>query len=240
MEKSIKTLCNLTRAKEMQVLRFEKEYFENLRYVQREQLLKRHFREVLTWASKTVNVNLFDGKGKKALDVGCAYGFGIDILRSLKYECYGTDVSRHGLLAAKKANPLASLVVSDAQEGMPFRSGVFDLVTCFEVLEHLPNPLSAIVSLYSCCKSILLCTTPNRIVDKPIKKILRDYDETHISTRTASEWKTALRNVVHNSTIRTETFIDTNVRAGNRLVFFRSFRMPYLGLDTRVLIRRNG
>jgi len=224
----------------MQVLRFEKEYFENLRYMHREQLVKRHFTEVLEWASKNAKINLFDGKGKTAIDVGCAYGFGTNILRSFGYDCYGTDVSRHSLLIAKKTNSLANLVISDAQGGLPFRSHIFDLVTCFEVLEHLPNPLDAIRSLYDCCKSILLCTTPNRMVDKPVKKILRDFDETHVSMRTAGEWETALRSIVQDATIKTETFFDTNVRVGERLVFFRSFRMPYLGLDTRVLIRRDG
>jgi 2-polyprenyl-3-methyl-5-hydroxy-6-metoxy-1,4-benzoquinol methylase len=224
----------------MRVLRFEKEYFENLRYGHREQLVKRHFTEVLEWASKTADVNLFDGEGKTALDVGCAYGFGIEILRSLGYDCHGTDISKHSLLIAKRTNPVAGLVLSDIQSDFPFEDGIFDLVTCFEVLEHLPNPLDAVKNLYNCCKSLLLCTTPNRVVEKPVKKILGDFDRTHISVRTANEWDTALRSCIDDATIKAETFFDTNVKIGDRLVFFRSFRIPYLGLDTRVLIRRNG
>ncbi len=233
-------MCNQTGAKERPALHYEREYFENLKYEHREQLVKRHFAEVLRWASKNTETCILDGRGRTALDVGCAYGFGVNVLSSMGYTCCGADVSKYSLLIAKQADRNSDFVVSNAQTELPYKRQSFDLVTCFEVLEHLSNPFAAIKSLYGCSRSVLICTTPNRIVDKPVKTVLRDFDQTHINMRTAQEWEIAVREMLPEATIKTETYADLNVKVGKKIVFFRSFRMPYLGLDTRILIKRDG
>lgn len=222
-------------------MRFEKDYFESLRYREREQLVKNHAIEVLEWASRTAKLNLRDGRGKTCLDVGCAYGFGIEALRSLGYNCYGTDISEHSLLIARKIDPSAHLVASDVQLGLPFTDCCFDLVTCFEVLEHLSDPVSAIKRMYYSARSIMVFTTPNRVVDKPVKTIVRDFDRTHISLKTAREWEATLRHTfTTHAEIKVETYVDASFKVGQKQLFWGSFRMPYLGLDTRILIRRDG
>ena len=164
-------------------MRFDEEYFKDFKYSQRERLIKRHILEVLKWGSKVSNINLLDGQGKMALDVGCAYGYAIDVLESFGYDAYGVDISKYSIKQAKR-NHTAEFAVCDIQKGRSFKNFVFDLFTCFEVLEHLTNPLRAIKNMSDSCKNIVICTTPNRIVEKPIKKVLSDFDETHITVKT--------------------------------------------------------
>lgn len=216
---------------------FEKEYFENLEYLGREALIRRHFLEVLRWASRVSHPSLLSGVDKTALDVGCAFGYGVKVLKSLGYDTYGLDVSAYSVRQAKRLNRSTDYVICDAQHGFPFQDGVFDLITCFEVLEHLSNPLKTLKNMFASCREAMICTTPNRTVEKPIKRLVNDCDHTHINIRTPNEWKKDLQQVFGNSAyVKVESFLDANLKAGDKLLFFRSFRVPFFGLDTRILL----
>ena len=76
---------------------------------------------------------------------------------------------------------------------MPFVGETFDLVTCFDVLEHLPNPEKALLGMFEACRGTLVCTTPNKKVEKTIRKLTGDYDETHISVKSPSKWQESCR-----------------------------------------------
>ena len=90
------------------------------------------------------------------------------------------------------------------------------------------------------CKNIVICTTPNRIVEKPIKKVLRDFDETHIAVRTQCEWEKYLRENFQFNFVKVEAFFDTSLRVSDKLLFFKSFKAPHIGLDIRILIKNDG
>lgn len=218
-------------------MRFDEEYFKGFEYLMREHLLKRHILEVVEWASRVSSFDLLDGKGKTALDVGCAYGYAVDVLESFGYDSYGVDISKHSLRQAKQ-NRTAHLAVCDVQKGLPFKNEVFDLITCFEVLEHLKNPLHAIKNVFDSCKNIMICTTPNRAVEKPIKRALRDFDKTHISVKTPWEWKRYLHKNLPSGFFKVESFFDASLRVADKLLFFKSLKLPYVGLDIRILIKR--
>jgi len=220
----------------VQSLRFEKEYFKSFKYSQRECLIKRHVLEVLKWGSRVSKHNLLDGHGKTALDVGCAYGYALNVLRSLGYNAFGIDISRYGIRRAKIY--ATDLVVCDVQKNLPFKDRVFDVVTCFEVLEHLTNPLRAIRNMYDSCRHIMVCTTPNKAVDEPIKKLVKDFDKTHISLKIPSEWEEFIQKNLKCSIVKVETFFDANLRVADKLLFFKSFKIPHFGLDTRILIKK--
>src|SRR6202011_4601152 len=71
-----------------------------------------------------------EGQGRKALDLGCRDRFWSKKLEACVYDVVSADVK-----------PLDSSVVPlDANETFPFRSEIFDLVWCSEVIEHLENP----------------------------------------------------------------------------------------------------
>jgi len=181
--------------------------------------------------------NLFEGDDKTALDVGCAYGYAVDILNSFGYEAFGVDISKYGVGQAKKSR-ISDFVVCDVQKPLPFQNRAFDLVTCFEVLEHLAHPLQAIKKMFDSCKHTMICTTPNKAVERPIKKIVKDIDKTHISLKVPWEWKEQIQKNLECSLVKVEPFFDVNWRVADKLLFFRSFKVPYLGLDIRILIKR--
>lgn len=216
---------------------FGEEYFKAFRYSQRKNLIKRYVLEVLKWGSKVSNVNLLNGRGKTALDAGCAYGYALEVLKSLNYNVFGMDISKYSIKKAKK-NCECDFIVCDVERELPFKSETFDLVVCLEVLEHLAKPFQAIRNIFDSCKDVMIYTTPNRVVEKPIKKFLRDFDKTHISVKTPLEWEKIMRRKLQFDFIKVETFFDVNLRVADKILFFKSFKIPYFGLDTRILIKK--
>jgi SAM-dependent methyltransferase len=219
-------------------LNFEKQYFENRKYSSRECVVKRHFLEVLNWASKCSGVNFFNGKGKTALAVGCGYGYEVELLTSFGYDAYGIDISKFGIKKAKGRLGVPDFVVCDVQRGVPFRDGTFDLLTCFGVLEHIDYPMRALKNMSAVCKDTIICTSPNRLVEKPMKQLTRDVDETHINVKSQREWEQAINEKLDKKFLKIEPFFDASLRVAGKLLFFRSFKIPYFGVDFRILIRK--
>jgi 2-polyprenyl-3-methyl-5-hydroxy-6-metoxy-1,4-benzoquinol methylase len=217
-------------------LPFEETYFDKRKYSEKEQLVKRHVLSVLKWSSKISKENLLCGKGKRALDVGCAYGYTSQVLTMLGYETIALDVSAWGVHQAKKGCN-GEFLVCDAQTELPFEAGAFDLVTCFDVLEHLAHPESALKSMFNVCGCIMVCTTPNRKVEKPIRKITGDYDETHINVKTPEEWETCIKQNLNSSFLRVESFHDFAGSVWGK-PFFKSMRIPSYGLTVRIAIKK--
>ena len=200
-------------------------------------MIKRHVLESLTWGSKVSGTDLLKGRGQTALDVGCAYGYALDLLEKSGYAACGVDISMHGIMQAK-ATRETDLVVCDVQEGLPFAPNAFDLLTCFGVIEHLSNPLAALRNMLASCRRTMICTTPNMLVEKPVKRVIRDYDETHINVRSKTAWESCISQNLSYSYLKIEPFLDASLRVTDKLLFFKSFKVPYLGLDLRILIKK--
>jgi len=197
-------------------------------------VVKSHVLEVLRWASKTSGTNLFNGNGKKAMDIGCALGYTSAVLAELGYETCGLDISSWGIKQAKAINS-NQFLVCDAQGNIPCLTNLFDLVTCFDVIEHLPNPKKALENMIEISKNIVVCTTPNKKVEKPIRKLMRDYDDTHISVASPTDWKKCITTNI--GAFKVEEFFDCSLRFGGKL-FFKSFRIPKYGLTIRIVIKK--
>lgn len=214
---------------------YTQEYFQNRKYPLKQQLVRRHVLEVLYWATKTLKMPLSNGSGKRALDVGCAYGYTSQALSELGYETFGVDVSAWGTSQAKLGS--GEFMVCDAQNALPFSAGAFDLVTCFDVLEHLPYPEQALLGMSEVCSGALICTTPNRKVEKPLRKLMRDYDETHISVKSQVDWKACVSENLAFRDLSVESYYDLSGRFGGKL-FFKSFHFPTYGLTVRIAVRK--
>jgi 2-polyprenyl-3-methyl-5-hydroxy-6-metoxy-1,4-benzoquinol methylase len=215
-------------------LEFEKDYFDYKRYMTREKVIKSHVLKVLDWASKVIEINLLKGAKRTALDVGCACGYSSEVLEQLGYRTVAVDLSKWGVRQAKKSNR-EDFVVCDAQTNLPFKDGSFDLVTCFDVLEHLKSPESALTQMLRICNGAIVCTTPNGTVEKYVKRIIGDQDETHINSRSASHWKRNIVNITHPKIVRVDTFLDFSRKIGKRFIH-KSFNLPKLGSTVRVAI----
>jgi 2-polyprenyl-3-methyl-5-hydroxy-6-metoxy-1,4-benzoquinol methylase len=216
-------------------LQFEKDYFTHLSYSTKGQLIARHVLESLKWASRTLNKDLLNGSGKSALDVGCAFGYGVGALSSLGYVALGSDISSYGQMQAKKRLKGNDFVVCDAQASLPF-SEQFDLVTCFEVLEHLQNPARALQNLYAASNNVVVCTTPNKTVEQIFKRIARSFDKTHINVKTPSQWEKLIRETVNCSRVDVECFVDSSFQLLN-VPFYKSLKLPF-GMETRIIITK--
>ncbi len=216
----------------MNALTFEENYFKNRQYTDKEQLVKRHVLKVLKWASKASSFDLLNGVGKLALDVGCATGYTSSVLSDLGYETFGVDISSWGTKKAKDTVD-SQFVVCNAQDSLPFQAKTFDLVTCFDVLEHLPFPEKALLGMFATSKSVLVCTTPNKKVEKAIRKFTKDYDETHVSVQSPADWKKSAISLGSKSKV--DAYFDFPIRLRDKL-FFKSVRIPTYGLTIRIVV----
>lgn len=98
------------------------------------------------------------------LDVGCAKGYLVEVLRELGVDAHGSDISR---FAVEHAAPGAFGYVRIGDlcrpRGLPYRDGEFDMVTALETLEHLPPaevPV-ALQELRRVCSGVLYATVPS-------------------------------------------------------------------------------
>lgn len=104
-------------------------------------------------------------KGARVLDAGCGSGYGAAELALDARSVTAVDLSTTTVATARESYPLRNLsFVAGSCTHLPFRPASFDLITAFEVIEHLRD----YKSLISECARVLapggyfLVSTPNR------------------------------------------------------------------------------
>jgi 2-polyprenyl-3-methyl-5-hydroxy-6-metoxy-1,4-benzoquinol methylase len=85
------------------------------------------------------------GKGARLLDVGCGPGAGLEAARSLGYEAWGLDVSEAAVKVASFRHP--DRVRLGTLSDRLFPPGSFDVITLFDVIEHVYDPRALAVDL---------------------------------------------------------------------------------------------
>ena len=99
----------------------------------------------LEWIDDTVGL-----AGKRVLDVGCGGGILAEAMAARGATVTGIDLSEKSLRVAElhllqsKAN--VSYERSSAEEFAARHPGAFDVVTCMELLEHVPEPPSVVAA----------------------------------------------------------------------------------------------
>jgi glycosyltransferase involved in cell wall biosynthesis/2-polyprenyl-3-methyl-5-hydroxy-6-metoxy-1,4-benzoquinol methylase len=133
---------------------------------------------------ETLWVDFFSGIAKAivstldpgtVLDVGCATGILVESLRNLDVDARGIDVSAWAIAQVPEELREFYRVATVTEE----IEGNYDLITCFEVVEHLPAFVAAraIANLCRHADAILFSSTPD------------DFDETtHLNVETAGYW----------------------------------------------------
>ena len=81
------------------------------------------------------------GKKLKILDIGCGAGFISNELARLGHDVVGLDLSESSLDIARQTsgNATPEYVCADAYH-LPFEDESFDLIVCFDFLEHVEKP----------------------------------------------------------------------------------------------------
>lgn len=103
---------------------------------------------------------LGDRQGR-LLDVGCSIGRLLNLARARGYDVLGLEL---GARAARHAREQYGLpVIEKTLEESQLESASFDVVTMIEVLEHLPDPRSALTEIHRILKEggLLLIGVPN-------------------------------------------------------------------------------
>jgi 2-polyprenyl-6-hydroxyphenyl methylase/3-demethylubiquinone-9 3-methyltransferase len=88
--------------------------------------------------------------GKKVLDVGCGGGILAESMAALGAQVTGIDLGEAPLAVAKlhlrESGRQVEYLRIAAEELARERAGGFDVVTCLEMLEHVPNPASTVAA----------------------------------------------------------------------------------------------
>lgn len=105
--------------------------------------------------------------GRTVLDAGCGVGYGTAMLAGAgAREVVGLDLSADAVEAARRTAPAnASFHVGDVH-ALPFDDGRFELVVCFEVIEHVESQDEVIGELARVLApgGVLAISSPNRDV----------------------------------------------------------------------------
>lgn len=96
----------------------------------------------------------------RLLDFGCGEGFFLEQARARGWEVWGTEYSHRAIELARQKQ-LDVVAAPQALEAL--EPGSFDVVTAFEVFEHVRDPLAEgeVVAKVLRPDGLLYCTTPN-------------------------------------------------------------------------------
>lgn len=114
---------------------------------------------------------------RRVLDVGCAIGFLVGAFWDRGVEAWGIDVSSYAIDQVRRdLKPYCK--VASAADGI---EGRYDLITCIEVLEHMPEDQAALAmdSMTRAADTILFSSTPYDLSEP-----------THFNVRPLISWLT--------------------------------------------------
>lgn len=159
------------------------------------------------------------------LDVGCGVGHVLRILPS-SFKRFGVDYSRTSLSLVRRRLGRDALLIQGSVMSLPFADATFDLVTCFEVLEHLQDDEGTIKEIARVLKAegTLLLSVPSEYYFEEYKALIGHYR--HYSPQALAELlgRTAIEVVEHLN----------SYRRFNCLYFYAYFAMA----GTNVLLNR--
>jgi 2-polyprenyl-3-methyl-5-hydroxy-6-metoxy-1,4-benzoquinol methylase len=130
-----------------------------------EQLYLRTFRRRLDFV-------LRDGpRGGKALDIGCAAGFCMQALSERGFEAHGVEVS--GVIARHAQERLGfDTVHVGTLASAPHPPGTFDLITMWDVVEHVVDPTALLVRARELLKPDGLLVLETQDIDSAFARLL--------------------------------------------------------------------
>jgi SAM-dependent methyltransferase len=102
--------------------------------------------------------------GKRVLDAGCGLGYGIEILSSAEAaEVIGLDLNSEAVEEARRRINGAGTIQQGDIQGLDFGDDSFDLVVCFETIEHVEKAPAALAEFHRVLRpdGVLLLSSPN-------------------------------------------------------------------------------
>jgi ubiquinone/menaquinone biosynthesis C-methylase UbiE len=110
------------------------------------------------------------------LDVGCGVGHVLRILPS-SFKRFGVDYSRTSLSLVRRRLGRDTLLIQGSVMSLPFADATFDLVTCFEVLEHVQDDEGAMEEIARVLKAggTVLVSVPSEYYFDEYKALMGHY-----------------------------------------------------------------
>lgn len=134
---------------------------------------------------KALDVILKLKNNNKICDIGCGVGTFLKLLQDKKYQVYSYDINKTQSLIANKKYNLSNVDYAETLreycKKKKIDKGFFDVITAFEVIEHVPNVNAFIdeANIYLKRGGYLIISTPN---NKRIPMRERwDYPPIHLS-----------------------------------------------------------
>jgi 2-polyprenyl-3-methyl-5-hydroxy-6-metoxy-1,4-benzoquinol methylase len=156
--------------------------------------------------------------GTTLLDIGCGEGFFLSNASQAGYTGKGIEISQNAAAYARKEFGLD--VKATSFEELRFPENYFDVITLWQVLEHVPYPLMVLKEVHRILKpgGLLATSTPN--IEGILAKIFR------------RRWWNIRR--LHINQFTTKTLTDMLNRAGFKNVFSTDYK-EYINLSMLVI-----
>jgi len=114
--------------------------------------------------------DMVDGSQGKILDIGCGVGYFLRVARERGWVVAGVDLDRAAVDIARQHS---IDVCWETVEEMSFSDNEFDVVTLFNVIEHLPTPQIALEKIWRVLKPRGLFVLETPTDDFPLKYPIR-------------------------------------------------------------------
>jgi len=162
------------------------------------------------------------GEGRKVLEIGCSIGGVSNLLVERGFRVWASDISSYAVKNAKKLTPKAKFLTLDIEKKIPLKEK-FDIIICFEVVEHLENPEKGIATIYTA-----LNKKGKAVISTPYPYPWNFRDPTHINVKYPHEWvkimkKVGFKNVIYHRF----TLLPFFYRFHKRLQLIIPFAIPF-------------
>jgi 2-polyprenyl-3-methyl-5-hydroxy-6-metoxy-1,4-benzoquinol methylase len=99
-------------------------------------------------------------KTNKLIDVGCGIGYFLEVAKKRGWEVYGTEFTEEAVKMCESKGASMKLGPLNTKD---YEAGSFDIITSFEVVEHINNPREELSSFNKILRKggLVYCTTPN-------------------------------------------------------------------------------
>lgn len=160
---------------------YDRDYFENGIITKKSNYTDYSWSRLGSYFEKTAKHIVDKFTPSSALDVGCAKGYLVKALSELDVVAYGIDPSEYAL-SEVDLNYRDKVRIGIAQS-LPFLNNSFDVVTCFDVLEHISEEeVSTVLSeMFEVSKQWVIL----RVVTKELPD---DVDASHATIHDKDWW----------------------------------------------------